>query len=157
MLLSIDPGVHDVGMAVWSDDGLHWAGFVQQPSGVNKDPRNIVSAVEHKLSALRLDWVLFDLVIEKPQVYVRTRSKGDPNDLIDLALVVGAFFQRASGKVTTVLPAAWKGQVPKPIMGARILAKLNDEERARIEAGPLKKMHNAIDAIGIGLHYLKRL
>ena len=51
-----------------------------------------------------------------------------------------------------VKPAEWKGQVPKKIMNERVLSKLSAQERAIV-----KDNHNAIDAVGLGLHVLGRL
>lgn len=102
-----------------------------------------------------------DIVIEKPQVYRATRSKGDPNDLIDLAILVGRYVERCNGDVTLVTPAEWKGQVPKHIHARRILDALTDGERrvATVESAKLSKSsrHNMIDAIGLGLWKLGRL
>jgi hypothetical protein len=158
MILSIDPGLHACGLSVWSHDlsnPLLWAGLVKN-SGAHR--RTMVDSVDAKLYELYGTYRKIDqLAVEVPQVYIASRSKGDPNDLIQLALVVGAFEQWFSGAVFMYKPADWKGQVPKPIMEARILKRLSDDEKNKIEKAPKSLMHNTIDSCGIGLHHLKRL
>lgn len=100
------------------------------------------------------------VVVEKPQVYVRRRSKGDPNDLIDLAVLAGAICAKA-GRAVQVHPRDWKGTIPK----ARLLSQYmvhRRNERDLGEAGcaayriglstlPNSLRHNIADAVGIGL------
>lgn len=97
-----------------------------------------------------------ELAIELPQVYVASRSKGDPNDLINLATLVG--YLCASFKTFSLYrPHAWKGQVPKIVMQARIMKRLDDREKANVDLVPISTSHNTVDAVGIGLHHLGRL
>lgn len=121
------------------------------------------------------------LVIEKPTIYPGDR-RTDPNDLIDLAVVVGRWLQLAEQSIT-VLPRVWKGTTPKPISHRRIWRTLDAHERdavarcvgmsthaidRKIEAACLRlastgkvtgyswEAHNALDAVGIGLFELGR-
>lgn len=152
-LLSIDPGLHAVGAAIWNDSRLIWAGLIKN-SGEHR--RTMVQSVEDKLRS-KFPWP-DTLAIEVPQVYLASRSKGDPNDLIQLALVVGAFEQWFKAGFTFMYkPADWKGQVPKPIMEARISKRLSEEELSKIDKAPKSLMHNVWDACGIGLHHTGRL
>jgi hypothetical protein len=126
MLIGIDPGVQRSAWAKLDDTG---------------------ALIACGMGAWRN--LLFDsdyfAVIEVPQIY--RQMKGDPNDLIDLAVVVGqlsAYFE----KYMLVRPAQWKGQVPKPVHQARILSKLTVRERALVDGSKgLKK--DIIDAVGI--------
>ncbi len=71
-------------------------------------------------------------IIECPQVYRAGKSKGDPNNLITLAVRVGRYQERliAAGVQTElVLPTTWKGQVPKDIHHLRVDATLSTHER----------------------------
>lgn len=166
MILSIDPGVHACGAAIFgttTGNDLRWAGLVKNK--VDAHPlnptyhwsiwRGMVDAVEEKLHAL--DFTPDRLALELPQVYVASRSKGDPNDLILLTGVVGALTYWFRGMTFLYLPHQWKGAVPKNIMNERILKRLSDEEREKIEKAPKSLLHNTIDGIGIGLHHTKRL
>lgn len=94
------------------------------------------------------------VVIERPQIYRASKSKGDPNDLITLALLAGRYQERAlvaGARVELVLPAAWKGSVPKAVHNKRVLASLTPQERALVPDD-----HNAIDAAGLGKWRLER-
>jgi hypothetical protein len=137
-LLAIDPGI-DTGWALFNDALLS--------CGVGNPPEIYRARV----------------VIERPQVYLASKSKGDPNDLITLAIQVGRYweqYERAGDSVRTFLPREWKGQVPKDIQAGRILAKLSAQEQdvvanygRMVNKG---KHHNMMDAIGLGLFALGR-
>lgn len=82
------------------------------------------------------------------------QSKGDPNDLLRVAEVSGALAWDFTN-VYWYEARKWKGQVPKAVMGKRILKCLTEEELKVL--GPLAKNHNVLDAVGIGLYHLGRL
>lgn len=79
-------------------------------------------------------------------------------DLLDLQ-AIGAFVAGRLNPLppTYYTPKQWKGSTPKAIQGRRILAALGPEEWPAAEALKGAKAHNALDAIGIGLHHLGRL
>lgn len=99
------------------------------------------------------------VIIERPQVYRGRASKGDPNDLITLAIQVGRYTERFGG-AEHVLPHTWKGSVDADVLCRRVLASLTPEEQAvfdRCTASVAKsKLHNVIDAVGIGKWSVKR-
>lgn len=98
-----------------------------------------------------------EFVIELPQIYRASLSKGDPNDLIKVAVEVGGWKERARARkgvaVSTPKPLTWKGNVPKPVHHARCLAVLSEAER--VASGPVAKKNtqreNMWDAIALGL------
>ena len=107
------------------------------------------------------------VVIEKPQVYAQRNWKGDPNDLIDVALtagiVAGVFDCRFN---EFVRPHEWKGNAPKEVIEKRVVTVLEVNELKALAAAqdlPKRKlvtarmMHNVVDAVGIGLWKLNRL
>lgn len=163
-ILSIDPGLHLCGAALWGATGtLQWAGLVKNRIGPSSFPNptsygylwnGMVNAVEDRL--VDLDTKPDRLVIELPQVYVRSRSKGDPNDLIQLAGVVGAFVHWHSGLTWQYTPATWKGQTPKDITEERAKKRLGVTEMNRIDKMPEKLAHNCWDAVALGLFHLGR-
>ena len=136
-LLAVDPGKHFCGWAFFVDGVLHSCGL---------DVPDEIALLMH---AERL-------VIELPQIYRASRTKGDPNDLIDVALVVGQIMASFTD-VTLIKPRAWKGTVKKEVMTARIESKLTDAEKALIPRLSISLRHNVVDAIGIGLFSLGRL
>jgi hypothetical protein len=104
--------------------------------------------------------VLYDnrpdyFISEVPQVYRAGASKGDPDDLIQLAGVVGVFSALFSATTYTgVKPREWKGQVPKDVHHARLVKTLTPEEMAMVEASaPPSLRHNVLDAVGIGRYW----
>lgn len=166
MILAIDPGLHACGCAIFdanTSNELLWAGLVKNPIDVHPENpsypsglwNSMVDAVDTELHVLGYE--PDRLAIELPQVYIASRSKGDPNDLIALAGLVGAFTHWFRGMTFLYLPREWKGSVPKKIMNDRVLKHLSEEERVKIEKSPKSLQHNVYDGVGIGLRHLKRL
>ncbi len=149
MILAIDPGAC-TGWAIFLPGvGLHSAGVCTVDD--LSSPMFDTFAPRHA-----------ELVIEIPQVYRAALSKGDPNDLIKVAVQAGRWIERAKLRgwgVREVHPTTWKGQIPKEIHHARIENALLADERARASSAlslPKSKRHNALDAIGLGLFHLGR-
>ncbi len=99
-------------------------------------------------------------VIEKPQIYRQRMWKGDPNDNVDVAIAAGVAAATLSrcGPVSFAAPRAWKGQREKRIDNAYTLRLLGPDE-AEVLAGHKvrgSKLHNVVDAVGIGLWKLGR-
>jgi len=154
-LVSIDPGLKGCGMALWKGGLLQKALYVPNvPGGDFQEMQGrIVQLLPGFPVKISRDFLL---AIELPQVYVTSRAKGDPNDLINLAVLVGALAQTFR-EPQLFKPFEWKRNTPKPVMEGRILKRLSASEKTRIVL-PIKSLaHNVIDAIGIGLHALGRL
>ncbi len=120
--------------------------------------------------ALAIDYeglVVDEVVAERPQVYAH-RPKGDNNDLIDLAGVVGVIFGIFEWVPDhyTYLPKEWKGEVPKEVkvdgevhtpMIDRVRSWLTVEERQCVEVPRKKKhLHDVWDAVGLGVFHLRK-
>lgn len=144
-MYAIDPGKKHSAVAVFLDGELVGAWFASGDT-VN-------------MAAERLGRV----VMEQPVAYNGPRRENvDPNDLIEITaagMAVAARLCRPGEKIQTIQPQAWKGQVPKPVTKKRIEGKLTLGERMRLgkclqEARG--ERHNVWDAVGIGLHALKR-
>jgi len=129
---SIDPGKHGVGLASWSGSTLLEARYVP---------------TEVRLSDVDL------VVCEVPQIYPMEKWKGDPNDLIDVAVVAGMHLAKGLRQVM-VRPREWKGSVPKTIHNNRVLTQLDPLKKAMVDVIPKTLRHNVVDAIGLGLWYL---
>lgn len=154
VILSVDPSVRSAGVAVFDNRTLIAAHRVTIAKADGEDPVNRWRRMALKIVLLAPEGVR-TLIAERPQIYQRGggRTKGDPNDLLGLAGVVGALAAYLPlVEVRSVLPATWKGQVSKEPMSTRILMALSPEERALVPPS-----HDAIDAIGIGLHAIGRL
>lgn len=75
-------------------------------------------------------------IIECPQVYRASKSKGDPNNLITLAVRVGRYQERLESRgiaTQLVLPTTWKGQIDKHTHHLRTCRDLSAAERAIVE------------------------
>jgi hypothetical protein len=100
-----------------------------------------------------------DCIIEIPQVYLGQQQKGDQNDLINLAVTVGRYVDRATAcgfRVKLVKPREWKGQLPKDVCWQRVRETLTSSELANMEKVPKSRAHNMHDAIGLGTWFQKR-
>lgn len=142
-LMAIDPGVKRVGYALFREHTLITVGLltIKSQRALYDDLWNFGAA---------------RVVVEIPQVYKLALSKGDPNDLIDVALVAGVCLACAPIGIP-VRPREWKGQVDKAVMTARILANAPREDREKLEyIKPKSLVHNVIDAYGLGRWYLAR-
>lgn len=141
-MISIDPGVNGCGVAVF-----------------NNDTKELEACYYDTVDETAYSGTWLDLVvIELPQVYMGSKSKGDPNDLIRVAFAAGRCIG-ACPKFETVSPRKWKGTIKKKAMLKRILSRLSDEELGLLKGLglPTTEEHNVVDAIGIGLWKVGRL
>lgn len=174
-LLALDPSTTRCGLALFREGMLIASGCVTG-GYVRSD---ILARVVH-ISEACAAWALgqacrpCELIVEWPKIYTRNKSKGDPNDCVPLAGVAGCLAGMlmqtpaltpldCEMSCTSYLPSEWIGQVPKveTVKGCKdsarakkIIARLNHAERMVWDT---VKYHDAIDAIGIGLHHLGRL
>jgi hypothetical protein len=135
MIIGIDPGLRCTGVAAF--DGNEWAVLSIRPKA-----HDLVGRIVEICARLanRGPWDL--AVIERPQVYRQGLMKGDPNDLVDLAVLVGALTVTLNAKRTLLpRPAQWKGQVPKEIHHDRIRKQVPGVEGSK----------DALDAVGLAL------
>jgi hypothetical protein len=163
VLLAIDPGLRGCGVACFRDTGpaegiaeLLRAGYAAgSPNAVRSEAwLTTVRAVKEFVGSDRVT----ELVVELPQVYRFSRSKGDPNDLIQLAAVVGALCEAfAPAQQRIYLPAEWKGQVSKDVLWERACKRLTPEEEGRVVCRQKTLLHNARDAVVLGLQALGRM
>jgi hypothetical protein len=159
VLLAVDPGLRGCGVALFDQGRLVRCAYVRG----SRDARDAAAWAE--MAAEVYVWGGADatrVVSEFPKVYTVGKSKGDPEDLLQLAAVVGAISAHWGTEginLEVVRPYEWKRQVPKDVMTERIKAKLDPQELAQAGAGmPAKSyQHNCWDAIGIGLNALGRI
>jgi hypothetical protein len=151
-LVSVDPGLRSCGVAYWKEGVLQAAQLVLG----DKKARDAAAwrAMTDNLHHEVLDFTGSPVAIEFPQVY--RYGKGDPNDLLQLAVIVGGCFSWTDN-LHVYRPREWKRQVPKNIMCQRIQDRLTEEERRRVALPVPSLAHNVWDAVGIGLHHLGRL
>lgn len=161
MVISCDPGVRASGVAFFEDKKLIKVKLV-------RSQQSIVAPMCRAFVDLEVPpgFNPTHVVVERPTVYGRggRHGKGDPNDLISIAMVAGAFiaaFASEGAGVRDYQPRTWKGSVKKSVHNDRILDALDDDELAVFDRGtekvPRGLLHNAIDGVGLGLYFLRRL
>lgn len=151
-LVSLDPGLRGCGLAYWNKHGALLAAlYVRNPRKTSTGPEAWMGYASGHIP----DTDPEHFISEVPQVYRAGASKGDPDDLIQLAGVVGVFSALFSATTYTgVKPREWKGQVPKDVHHARLVKTLTPEELAMVEASaPPSLRHNVLDAVGIGRYW----
>jgi Holliday junction resolvasome RuvABC endonuclease subunit len=150
-LLSIDPGVHHAGVALWVGGELVEARRFEDLTGA---PRAILILI---IQEFQYD----EVAIEMPRTYGGRSSKGDTDDLLELAYCVGELREglSAAGRfpVTRYRPNEWKGQLTKEITQERCKRILHLDELGRIVLPKDRKKQTEVwDAIGIGLCHQRR-
>lgn len=168
MQLYVDPGLRACGAAVFDGAALVAAALpVGTQDGDMRRPRERAGILVAMAGAVRR-WAdsigsIERLIVELPQIYPRghqlaPKAGTDPNDLVHLAAVVGALSAAfATVETEIVLPAEWKGQIPKKIMHARVVGDsiktgiLAPAEKAVLPKLPVSKLHNTLDAVAMGL------
>jgi hypothetical protein len=145
-VLGIDPGLRCTGAAQY----LNGVWNIQSIYTKCNEYENRVNEILGKIPPYPAGDSAWDIVvIEKPQVYQLKYSKGDPNGLVSLAMLVGSISAAVVAKTKLFpLPRTWKGQIPKEIHHRRIARAI----------GITKKISkDAYDAAGLALYGLEVL
>lgn len=153
----MDPGLRGSGVAIFCNGGLVDSAYVVGSKDGFRPNTWVVMASE--IMRWCGDRPIRGLACELPQIYREAKLKGDPNDLMDLAAVVGALCALIPTETIRIyLPREWKGQVPKEIVHQRVKQRLSIDEMTNVHMPPQKSLaHNVWDAIGIGLVHVKRM
>lgn len=170
LVVAIDPGVNGCGVALYVNRELATASYVElnhpelakgsKAASAARGLAPLVALIESYRKLFEVEGLTW-LVIERPQDYSGPQRIADPQDLADLTLVVGAIVGACEPlfmEVWDVLPARWKGQVPKEIMHDRAKACLTETELASINLPSAAKTlgHNVWDAVALGLWFHAR-
>lgn len=153
-LVTIDPG-ENTGVAEWR--------ITSVSSGYQEATRyegELLKAYKTPGTYLRADKFPGAIcLIEKPNIRGR-HGTDNPNAILELAIKVGELkreFANAGFTVQLVPVNMWKKSVPKKIHNNRVLQLLSSQEKAILEPNRAGNYdHNMVDAIGIGLWFLKR-
>lgn len=173
--IALDPAIRSAGIALYRAGQLVAASAVKLPADTDADmgARCLEMAESLARWVIRHDATPRALVFEWPQVYTVAKSKGSPNDLIPLAgvgmalagiLGLGVAARNVTLEVITFRAGEWAPAAGKKstkvsefetsMRTKRVMRRLSPGEREAI-AGI--KSHDALDAVGIGLHALDRL
>ncbi len=177
--LAIDPGLRDLGAALFDGDELDRVAVLVNPNRRGRD----VPAWAAMGDLVRSRFPSADELVIEMMVVRAGRRDVDPDDLMQLVGIAGVLVGLyAPIPARVVRPEDWKGRVKKRIHHQRIVGALNPNERRIIERVmedgngfrtltgyldacrrcrgndyPNDPIHNAIDAVGIGLHARGRL
>lgn len=172
LAVSIDLGLNGSGVAHWNYKGRLLHAFYAKVRKIHRQNYNRyvapVKAIEYPYGDPGVmnpkgtfNWPLMSaslFVIEAPKIYPERLQKGDPQDIIDLAKVVGAFhfaYDNCPGtnRVHDVQPYVWKGSIDKKVTERRVKKRLTERELECVELPSADSLdHNVWDAIGIGLY-----
>lgn len=155
--ICIDPGVRAIAVSMSEDSRIVKAGMVtgKFPEGCT----DVVVMGDILYRALVMDFGTADeLHIERP--VFQAHSAQNPEDIINLALVVGCF-TTVGQTVKSYRPTDWKGSLPKKIHHKRIGAHVNQHgdfnERMIWTKNQRAKDHNVRDAFALNLFALGRV
>lgn len=144
-LVSIDPG-ECTGGAYFVDGVLIWAGVLSLLDGSH-------TAMHADRLAIEVMYIRPPDLQGKPEIVAKRL-----NDLLSVNIHVGQWIRSVNAAHTRRLPPhAWKGGLSKERHQPRITEALSDAERALLPRLSDTKLHNVIDAIGIGLFDLGRM
>jgi len=173
-ILSVDPGIQKSGWAIFVDNLLTACGVARFQISIKndklfKEDTKRLLAIRQITAKIAAAWeqvmgVMVQpnkMIIEQPEIYNHASRKGDPNDLMPLAILGGVLWERmAPNQIIFVKPKLWKGQVPKEVMTKRTHAELSQrEQNIAIDSFrdlPKDAYHDGYDAIGIGRWYIKK-
>ncbi len=162
-VLAIDPSIRATGVAVFEKQELVFCTVIRPTK--SDDPKKCkhynLKEIQ-KILEKEIGWSVTPeaIIAEVPEVY--QVSKGNPNQLMHLAVLDGMILGRLKAQQTFLpLPKEWKGQVPKEIHNAKALAKLSRREKELVVSylirTPESIRHNAYDAIALGQWALERM
>lgn len=165
-IVCVDPGLNACGVAIFSGETgrLEHAALVENLRIACDLPtrwEGMALAVGQWLSPQSArPTVNRTLVVEMPKIYSAAKSKGDPNDIVNLAGVVAAVttLTPCSGR-RLLFPRDWKGTIdPDDLIDRWIKPRLSPIEHTKVSLPTAESLqHNVWDAIGIGLHVVGRL
>lgn len=144
-LIAIDPG-ENTGGAYFVDGALVWCDLLSLLNGTHR-------AVHADHLAIEVMFIHPDDLKGQSAAVAAKRM----NDLLSVNIHVGQWITSVNAPhVRRLKPYEWKGGLTKERHHPRILDALKPAERNLIPRLAEYKLHNVIDAIGIGLYALGR-
>ena len=149
ILVSIDPNVKRMALAVWYNGKLGKTYYLRS------DLKGKASTFE-QLCSLGIEPDV--IAVEIPQIYAGAvfKKKGLMKLGFYAGFACGALYCPDHTDVVQYLPREWAGQTPKEVRKPRVMKALTQQEKDNIEWPPPSMVHDVIDCIAIGLHYLGR-
>ncbi len=152
--LYVDPGQKCTGLSFFIGETLSAVHAVRA-----KSLEGACLGAAH-FGATLTQWCPRKVVIELPQIYAAGVQKADPNDIVALGAIAGAYAGVAGREGARWLrPAEWKGQTPKDIVHSRMVDVLTLEECKLFDGLKIPRglVNNVWDAVSMGLVDLGRM
>jgi hypothetical protein len=154
-VLALDPGKLTCGVALFINESFRAGAFLKADNTFL-----LGEAVEEWWQQQRTRFTLpalcDTLVCEGQQIYPGMRT-ANPNDLLPLSYLCGAVQARVKAyQCLMPLPKTWKGSLRKESFTRRILSSLRKDELQILKElkCPESKLHNVVDAVGLGLWHI---
>ena len=158
-ILAIDPGTAATGICLLVDGKPEWIRVIREKGASADDRLPAMCCAVSSLVTEQLRYNDVDTVAVEDQM-IRPSDKR-PNDILQLAKVVGAVFAGIPHpiepflKLYSPLPVQWKGSVPEDVFGTRIL-KLFPDAGQLMHGVPPSLQHNGFDALGLALWAIRK-
>ena len=152
-LLSIDPSINHVGVAVWElPNKLIMYGLLHPKVKERENEYDKSMSILNQIKEWKQNYGVNRIILEVPAHWaVGGFEARETGSIAKLMLVVGALYSLKPevDEFKVVKPHEWKGQLPKSVMVNRL-------KEFYVNAGvDLEKLNpNVADAIGIGHFYL---
>jgi RNase H-fold protein (predicted Holliday junction resolvase) len=148
MFVGIDPGVRACGVAVIQHDGV-----VRDARFIRDDADAVADWVRDYFDGHYGEVVVG---IEFPRTYRGRASRGDANDLLELAFAVGRMCGRFAGMLGSadihpvrVTVDSWKNNTPTDVIEARLRRELLPGELRNVTLPAPSYRHNVWDALAL--------
>lgn len=165
-VIAVDPGMIHPAIAIFHHTFLRRACRVKVPNALKKLPvgercRQVVDLIGAVCIEVMLTERASAIIVERPQIYQASRAKGDPNDLIPLAMIIGGVAQGFGAPVVSPLPHEWAGAIKKSTTGDPWKSGRGDLVKMLLHATDelphCESSHDAIDCTMMGLKVLGRV
>ena len=158
-LISIDPSINNVGIAIWElpklgylINGLMMHKLVHPKVGQRSNEYDKSLSVLDQIKELIQEYEVNRMILEVPEHWaVAGFEARETGSIAKLMLVVGLIYslKHELDELKIVKPREWKGQLPKQVMENRLREDYND---IGVDLAALNP--NVVDAIGIGHFYI---
>jgi hypothetical protein len=152
-LISIDPSINNVGVAIWAlPDTLLMHRLLHPKVGERNNEYDKSLSILDQIKELKNVYSFNRMILEIPEHWaVAGFEARETGSIAKLMLVVGMIYslRHELDELKIVKPREWKGQLPKEVMENRLR-----KDYMAIGVDLSKLNPNVVDAIGIGHFYI---
>lgn len=149
-LMSIDPSINNVGMAIWDMDSktLLMHKLVHPKIGYRGNEYEKSWSILEQAKEWIQTYTVNHMILEVPEHWaVGGFEARETGSIAKLSFVCGLLFSLKGQleEMQLVVPRGWKGQLPKKVVAARL-----KDEYIKYDIDMTELNENVMDAIGIG-------